>query len=231
MPSQHSSNTQTFFFFQISIPSHWSPSALGWPCLFWDNQDNDLEMEMWHNLVKETQVLVVWVIWEWNFFFFWKELPGEGSSPWNSMVSKCKAWNFCSHFGTMKGANLGVKLEPWKAEQKERGKQVPEGERHCWTSDPNQPCFGSPQHCSFQLCEPINPLYFSSQFELGFSFLATEGRFGWLFVNCHRNLEGKKNNTLMSAYYQIKTHYEGHRAAWQCFKWPSSLPDRGDRLC
>lgn len=77
-------------------------------------------------------------------------------------------------------------------EQKERGKWVPEGEWHCSTSEPNQPCFSSPQHWSFQLCEPINPPYFSSQFELGFSFLATEGRFGWLFANCHRNLEGKK---------------------------------------
>ena len=35
------------------------------------------------------------------------------------MVSRCKAQNFCSHFGTMKGASLGIKLEPWKAEQKE----------------------------------------------------------------------------------------------------------------
>ena len=121
-----------------------------------------------------------------------KELPREGSSPLNSMVSKYKAWNFCSHFGTMKEAHLGVKLEPWKAEQKETGKQVPEGKEHCWTSEPNQPYFDSPHYWSFQLCELINSLYFSSQFELGFSFLATKCRVGWLFVNCYRNLEGKK---------------------------------------
>ena len=34
------------FFSQISTPPHGSPSALGWPCLFRDSQDNDSEMEM-----------------------------------------------------------------------------------------------------------------------------------------------------------------------------------------
>ena len=56
-----------------------------------------------------------------------KELPGERSSPWDIMVSISKAWNLCSHFGTMKGASLGVKLEPWKAEQKEGRNQSLKG--------------------------------------------------------------------------------------------------------
>lgn len=59
--------------------------------------------------------------------FLLKEIPGERSSLWNSMVSKCKTWNFCSHVGTMKGTRLGVNLESWKAEQKERRTQVPDG--------------------------------------------------------------------------------------------------------
>lgn len=163
-------------------------------------------------------------------FLLLKEIPGERSSLWSSMIGKCKIWNFCSRFGTMKGARLGLKLEPWKAEQKERRTQIPEGEWHCWISEPHQLCFGLPYHGPFQSCKPINPLHFSSQFELGF-FISYIWMQSWLSVNSIETW--RKKNIASSRQPTIKSRHimKVIGPAWQCFKWPSSPPDRGDRLC
>lgn len=138
-----------------------------------------------------------------------KEWSGERSSFRFNMMSRRKAWIFCSHFSTMTKARLEVKLESWKAEQRE------EKTWSLWTNQPSHHLW------LFYLCEPINPLYFSRWFKLGFLFLATESKVGWLLLTV---IETWKRQIASSCQPTIKSRYieKAIGPAWQCLTWPLS---------
>lgn len=160
---------------------------------------------MWHNIPKQTQLSVVWGRWE-RFSASSERATRRGGLSLGQRGKEVQSLERCGHFGTMKGASLGV-----KAKQKEGRKWDPEGKQHHWTPEPNQPWI-SPHLWPFQLCDPENRLYFP----------ANESRDGWLFIN--GAIETRRGKNINSCQLTTKSRHtvKAIGPAWQCVKWLSS---------